>query len=48
MKKSYLVYILWLICVVIWNFSFPYVAPIHDVVAAILLSIFANQINKFI
>jgi hypothetical protein len=32
------VYIIWLLGVIIWNFGFPSVPPIADVIAAVLLS----------
>ncbi len=48
MKKKYIVYIIWLILVILWNFIFPNVKPIYDVLAAVILSIFSTQLNKFI
>ena len=32
------VYIIWLIGVILWNFGFPEAKPIEDVIVAILLS----------
>ena len=48
MKKSYLIYALWLMLVILWNFLYPEVEPIYDVIAAIILSMIAPKINKFI
>jgi len=48
MNKKYHIYILWLILVVAWNFIFPNVEPIYDVLAAIILSAFSNQLKKTI
>ena len=31
------VYLIWLICVIVWNFAVPNAAPIEDVVAILLL-----------
>jgi len=42
------VYILWLIGVVIWNYGFPNVPPIADVIAAIVLSFISSQISLLI
>jgi hypothetical protein len=48
MKKKYLIYILWLILIILWNFIFPNVKPIYDVLAAIILSGFSHQMKKII
>tara|TARA_B100000945_G_scaffold173073_1_gene138627 strand:- start:1082 stop:1228 length:147 start_codon:yes stop_codon:yes gene_type:complete len=48
MKNIYIVYIVWLILVILWNFIFPDAKPIYDVLAAVVLSAFSNQLNKFI
>ncbi len=31
---------IWLVLVILWNFGFPTVAPIWDVIVAVLLSFF--------
>ncbi len=46
MNKKNIVYILWLTLVVVWNFMFPNVKPIYDVLAAVILSGIANQTKK--
>jgi len=33
------VYLVWLSGVIVWNFGFPYVLPLADVSAAVLLSL---------
>jgi len=48
MNRKYIIYILWLILVVAWNFIFPHVTPIYDVLAAVILSAFASQMKKII
>ena len=48
MKKTYLIYIVWLILVIIWNFAFPDVTPLKDVIAAVVLSTMVAMLNKFI
>ena len=48
MNKKNIIYILWLIGVILWNFLYPEVEPIYDVIAAIILSMIAPIVNKFI
>jgi len=38
-KKSYL---FWILLVVMWNFGFPNASPTQDVLAAVVLSFFAQ------
>tara|TARA_B100001540_G_C15554825_1_gene527662 strand:+ start:375 stop:533 length:159 start_codon:yes stop_codon:yes gene_type:complete len=45
-KKKYIIYIIWLLGVFIWNFLYPEVPPIYDVIMAILLSIMTIILNK--
>tara|TARA_X000000368_G_scaffold403294_1_gene378128 strand:- start:76 stop:216 length:141 start_codon:yes stop_codon:yes gene_type:complete len=33
-----MIYIVWLILVVLWNYGFPEASPLEDVIVAILLS----------
>ena len=47
MKKIYLIYALWLLLVIVWNFLYPQVPPIYDVIAAIILAIMVQLLNKF-
>ena len=48
MKKTYLIYIVWLILVIIWNFAFSDATPLKDVIAAVILSAMVTTFNKFI
>jgi hypothetical protein len=38
MKTNIQIYFIWLIAVIAWNFGFPAMPPIADVVAAVILS----------
>jgi len=40
------VYIIWLLGIIIWNFSFPNATPISDVIAAIILSLLNYGLKK--
>tara|TARA_B110000263_G_scaffold235562_1_gene234114 strand:+ start:217 stop:357 length:141 start_codon:yes stop_codon:yes gene_type:complete len=42
------VYIIWLIGVIVWNFSVPGAAPIEDVIVAILLSLLTMGLKKYL
>ncbi len=42
------VFIIWLICVILWNFGYPSASPLADVVAAVLLSFLSMYIKKYI
>ena len=42
------IYIIWLICVIIWNFGFPNATPIEDVIIAILLSFLSIGLKKWL
>ena len=48
MKQFDKVWIIWLVLVCIWNFGWPSVPPIADVVVAVILSIFAFQYKNYI
>ena len=43
-----MVYIIWLIGVITWNFSVPKAEPIEDVAVAILLSLLSMSLKKLI
>jgi len=45
MKQFNIVWFLWLLLVILWNFIWVNVPPIADVLVAIFLSILAYQIN---
>lgn len=40
------VWFFWLLCVCLWNFIWPEVDPIYDVIVAIVLSIVSYQLKK--
>jgi hypothetical protein len=41
------VYIIWLIGVILWNFSVPNATPIEDVIVAIILSFLSMGLKKY-
>ena len=50
MRKKYIIYIIWLLGVILWNFLYPEADPIYDVIMAVLLSgmtIILNKTNLF-
>ena len=46
MKKNQKIFLLWLILVVVWNYTVPGADPIYDVLVAVILSITSNLLNK--
>ena len=46
MRKKYIIYIIWLLGVILWNFLYPEVEPIYDVIMAVLLSGMTIGLNK--
>ena len=46
MKKNQKIFLIWLVLVVAWNFGVPEAAPIYDVASAIVLSLFAKELEK--
>jgi len=42
------IYIIWLVGIIAWNYSFPDVSPLADVMAAIALSIFSINLKRVI
>ena len=46
MRKTYIVYIMWLLGVILWNFLYPQADPIYDVIMAVLLSAMVTALNK--
>jgi hypothetical protein len=46
MKQFNKVWFLWLLLVCVWNFGWPEVKPIYDVLVAVLLSILIYRLNK--
>ena len=47
MKLFNITWIIWLICIFIWNFGWPKADPLDDVIVAIILSIIFYQINIY-
>jgi len=43
-----MVYIIWLVGVIMWNFGFPEAKPIEDVLIAIALSILTISLKKYL
>ena len=41
------IYIIWLIGVILWNFSYPSATPLMDVLAAIILSFISVGLKKY-
>tara|TARA_B110000014_G_C20109262_1_gene584008 strand:+ start:1667 stop:1819 length:153 start_codon:yes stop_codon:yes gene_type:complete len=46
MTKKNIIYTIWLLGVILWNFLYPEVEPIYDVIMAVLLSGMATVLNK--
>tara|TARA_B000000532_G_C18876401_1_gene410845 strand:- start:5059 stop:5202 length:144 start_codon:yes stop_codon:yes gene_type:complete len=46
MKQFDKIWFLWLLAVCVWNFGWPEVPPIADVLIAVILSITIFQIKK--
>ena len=42
------IYVIWLVGVILWNFSYPEATPFLDVVAAILLPFFSLVLKKYL
>ena len=42
-----IVYVIWLISVIAWNFGVPEATPIEDVIVAILLSLLSIRLKKY-
>ena len=43
-----IVYIIWLIGVIAWNFGFPEATPLEDVLVAIALSFLSMIVKKYL
>ena len=43
-----MVYTIWLIGVILWNFGFPEARPIEDVLMAIVLSFLSIGLKKYL
>ena len=42
-----IIYIIWLVGVILWNFGFPNAVPIADVAVAVLLSFLSIGLKKY-
>ena len=43
-----IVYVIWLIGVILWNYGYPQASPLLDVIAAIVLSIINIGLKKYL
>jgi hypothetical protein len=43
-----IIYIIWLIGIISWNFGFPEATPLEDVLAAITLSFLSMILKKYL
>ena len=48
MIKDLKIYIVWIACVIAWNFGVPKATPLEDVVVTILLSFFSIFLKKYL
>jgi len=46
MKQFNKIWFIWLLLVCLWNYGWPEVKPIYDVIVAVLLSILIYRLNK--
>ena len=46
MQQFNKIWFFWLLCVCLWNFIWPDVPPLYDVIAAIILSVVSYQLKK--
>jgi len=46
MNNKIIVFIIWIIMVIIWNYGVPDAIPLYDVVVAIILSLISIKLNK--
>ena len=47
MNKTILIYLSWLLLIIIWNYKYPLVSPLYDVIAAVLLSALSTLLNVY-
>lgn len=47
MNKESLIYLIWLVLIVVWNFGYPGALPIYDVMVAVILSIVVKILNNY-
>ena len=46
--KKFMIYIIWLIGVIAWNFGFPEATPLQDVLVAVALSFLSIGLEKIL
>ena len=46
-KNKIIIFLVWLILVILWNYGFPTASPLLDVIAAVLLAFFQTLILRF-
>ena len=46
MNNKTIIFIIWIIMVIIWNYGVPGAAPLYDVIVAIILSLISIKLNK--
>ncbi len=44
--KSTIIFILWVVMIILWNFGVPHAEPWQDVAVAIILSLLVNFLKK--
>ncbi len=42
-----IVFFIWIILIIIWNYGYPEAVPFLDVIASVLLYFFSKFLNKF-
>jgi|TARA_B100000282_G_C31706827_1_gene479115 hypothetical protein len=45
---NYKIFSIWLLLVVVWNFGYPSVPPIADVIVAVVLSLLNKYLERII
>ncbi len=45
-KQEIIIWIVWLILVILWNYGYPEAKPVYDVLVAVILSIIFIIIKK--
>ena len=46
MIKKWVIWVIWLMCMVSWNLGFPNAEPTHDIIVAITLSLLSMYFNR--
>tara|TARA_R100000005_G_C4967819_1_gene181952 strand:- start:944 stop:1084 length:141 start_codon:yes stop_codon:yes gene_type:complete len=45
---NYKIFSIWLLLVIVWNFGYPSVPPIADVIVAVVLSLLSKYLERII